>query len=200
MQEEWRDVIGFEGIYQVSNYGRVKRIGRKSGAVADRILKQALNIHSGYLQVGLWKNHKKSTKSIHRFVALTFIPNPENKPEIDHIDGNRLNNRVDNLQWVTKSENMLNPITRGRSSKSHKINPLWRGKYGKYHNRTIPIVCIELDRLFFGTKEAGRELNINSDCICKVLKGKIKTAGGYHWRYATNDEILAARCGAVCTV
>lgn len=98
MIEEWKDVKDYEGLYQVSNLGRVK--GLKKG----KILKQHDN-GKGYMQVGLYKNNKGKPYYVHRLVAKAFIPNTENKPEVNHKDKDRANNCVDNLEWVTSKEN-----------------------------------------------------------------------------------------------
>lgn len=117
MQNEiWKDVPGFPG-YQVSNAGRVKSMFRrvngpkKNGRIVqEKILKPA-SVKDGYFAVSLHIGGKRKTKTIHRLVALAFIPNPDNKPEIDHINTNRIDNRVENLRWVTRKENGTNPET-----------------------------------------------------------------------------------------
>lgn len=91
MEEIWKDIGGFEGLYQVSNLGRVKRV------TTGRVLK-GMASGKGYLLVGLSKNNIRSVKTIHRLVAQAFIPNPENKPEVNHIDENKTNNMVSNLE------------------------------------------------------------------------------------------------------
>lgn len=101
--EYWRDVIGFEGLYSVSSLGRVK--GR------EKILKPSDN-GKGYMTVCLYKDGKSYRKYIHRLVAEAFIPNPDNKPQIDHIDTVKTNNSVENLRWTTPEENGNNPTTR----------------------------------------------------------------------------------------
>lgn len=110
--EEWRDIEDFEGCYQVSNMGRIKSLERvvmrKDGkplTVRERILKANKN-EDGYLLVSLHGNGKKRAASIHRFVAETFIPNPDNKPQVNHLDENKTNNCVSNLEWVTNLENV----------------------------------------------------------------------------------------------
>jgi len=116
MKEVWKDIINFEGIYKVSNLGRVKSLRRirtcaHGGFSKTIILKGRVN-PDGYIHVSL---HNKKIKdiSIHRLVALMFISNPENKPQVNHRDGNRQNNKVDNLEWVTIKENVCYSFTMG---------------------------------------------------------------------------------------
>lgn len=102
MKEIWKDVEGYEG-YQVSNKGRVKSLNfRHTGK--ERILKS--NPDGGYCLVSLYRNGKRTSKKIHRLVATAFIPNPENKPEVNHINHNKRDNRASNLEWVTSEENL----------------------------------------------------------------------------------------------
>lgn len=130
-KEIWKDISGYEGLYQVSNLGRVKRlagISIKGKDIKERIL--TVSNHKGYLMITLYKDKKQKTYRIHRLVAEAFIPNPDNKPEVDHINTIRDDNRVENLRWVTKSENMSNPITKERSSEVRSgENSYWYGKH-----------------------------------------------------------------------
>ena len=114
--EIWKPVVGYEGMYEVSNFGRLK--GLTYFKDRDIYLHPSVNRY-GYAMVMLTNKHDKSKPtrkgfSVHRLVAMAFIPNPENKPQIDHIDGNRLNNRVENLRWCTQTENSNNPISKQR--------------------------------------------------------------------------------------
>ena len=116
--EIWKDIEGFDGKYQVSNQGRVKSIQKGKW----RLLKQGHG-DGRYRQVVLTKNGIRSTRRVHRLVAEAFIQNPDNKPQIDHKDGNCLNNYADNLRWVSPRENTNNPKTRGNmrgSKKEHR--------------------------------------------------------------------------------
>lgn len=134
MKEEWRDIPGFEGLYQVSNLGNTRSVRRcvPSGRGHDKwiggvTLKKRI-IKSGsklvYNSLCLWKQGKPYYRLLHRIVALTFIPNPENKTEVNHKDLNTRNNRVDNLEWVTTLENHRHSRisrTKGLEAKNVKL-------------------------------------------------------------------------------
>ena len=123
--EVWKDIQGYDGLFQISNLGNVKRKQKTYFCCNNtkRVLKERLivgDIARGYKRVELWHNRNHKKYMVHRLVAKAFIPNPENKPEIDHIDGNPLNNMVENLMWCTHRENLNNPITRQRKSEATK--------------------------------------------------------------------------------
>ena len=124
-QEIWKDVIGYEGYYQISNLGRIKSVNRittHNRVRKECMLKQFLN-KFGYYFVSLSKDNKKITQRVHRLVAKTFIPNPNNYPEINHIDGNKKNNKVENLEWCSCQQNILHSFKLGLSNvpKGEKI-------------------------------------------------------------------------------
>ena len=208
--EVWKDVKNYEGYYIVSSMGKVKSLDRivlgKNGVSSFRSGKLKSNVTDrwGYLLVLLSKNNKQKLCRIHRLVAEAFIPNPENKPHIDHINTDKKDNRVENLRWATRSENMNNPLTKEKcremnKGKHHaeetkkKISEAGKGrilseeskkKIGKGNGK--PVYCIELDKIFESTCEASRELGISQSSISLVCRGKRKTAGGYHWEYVDN--------------
>lgn len=121
-QEGWRDVAGYEGLYQVSNYGRVKSF-RRRGNNKDRILNPFRTSKKGaYRCVTLSKDGNDIRASVHRLVATAFHENPENRAEVNHKDGNPSNNHVDNLEWVTRSQNMLHAFATGLKSNKGENN------------------------------------------------------------------------------
>ena len=130
MQEEWKPIKGFEGLYSVSNFGNVKaleRVVENNGGLQhkhERILKPNYN-GANRGGVVLCKNGKTYPRAVHRLVAEAFIPNPDGKPVVDHIDTNVRNNHVDNLRWATVRENCLNPLTRVHNSESKKGHPFY---------------------------------------------------------------------------
>lgn len=144
--------------------------------------------NKGYHVTGLINNYGKTdTLLIHRLVAMAFIPNPNNKPCVDHIDGNKSNNHVDNLRWVTYKENNNNPITLKRM-KANYINPM-KGRFGDNHFASKPVVCLsmkgEIVHEFKGVREASRDTGINRSDIGRCCNGYRKTVGGYLWKFKT---------------
>lgn len=170
MEEIWKDIEGYEGLYQVSNLGRVKSLRYK------RILRGWLD-----KQCYAYVHIKNKPYKVHRLVAQAFIPNPDNKPYIDHINTIKTDNRVENLRWVTPKENSNNPLTRRKNSLS-KL-----GKYGKEARKSIPVIQLSLDDKFIREWECGlqvqREAGIWCSHIMDCCKGKRKTTGGFKWIY-----------------
>jgi len=123
------DVVGFEGLYQVSDLGRVKSLGRRVNGlwkngfyVRERILKQSID-SGGYYNVSLAKDGKAKTFTIHRIVATAFLPNPENKPEVNHKNGIKNDSRLENLEWATEKENINHAIDTGLFKVKGEDNP-----------------------------------------------------------------------------
>lgn len=169
MEEIWRDIEGFEGLYQVSNLGRVK------SSYTNRILKGCKDT-DGYLYAGLYKNNIRCCKKIHRLVAQAFIPNAENKPQVNHIDENKTNNNINNLEWMTAKENTNHGTRTERMAKM----------------RSIPIIAINLKNGestdFCSAKECARQLGLDPSNIAKVLKGRYKQTSGYTFKYKEETE------------
>ena len=116
MTEEWMPVVGYEGLYEVSNHGRVRSLKRNT--TSGKILRGSARKNNGYVSLVLFKCGKGQGKLVHRLVAEAFISNPECKPDVNHIDGNKQNNRAENLVWCTPSENQQHSLTIGLRKRS----------------------------------------------------------------------------------
>ena len=124
MEEEWRDIRGYEGLYQVSNLGNVKSFNNRIKHKNPMILKQTIDRKNGYLTVSLSRNGKKKIYRVHKLVASIFIDNSNNYPVINHKDGKKLNNCVDNLEWCTYKQNIIHSWENGLSHISEEHNQI----------------------------------------------------------------------------
>ena len=197
MEEEWRDIKGYEGLYQVSNLGKVRSLDRyinarnkKKRMINGTLLRLRFN-NSNYNIVSLYKDNVQDIRFVHRLVAETFIPNPEDKPQVNHIDGNKTNNCVNNLEWCTRSENNRHAWKTGLNKVSD--NQRKAASQSAKERFSKKIVQYDLNGNFIkewdSMSEAQRQLNIWHESIGKCCKGKIKTSGKYIWRFKEeNDE------------
>ena len=166
MQEEWKDIEGYEGLYQVSNLGRVKRICEHKTKIKKCSIEKC-----GYLRIQLFHNGIGTKHLVHRLVAQAFIPNPYNLPQVNHKDEDKTNNCVDNLEWCTPKYNANYGTAIQRCVNIQK--------YGK---RNKKVLCIETGVLYKSIREAERHTNIHNGSISRCCR-KLTTAGGYHWKY-----------------
>ena len=164
MKETFVDILGYEGLYKVSNFGRVYSTKR------NKCLKPG-ELKSGYLVVVLCKDAVTKTIRVHRLVAEAFVPNPNNLPQVNHIDEDKTNNAAYNLEWCTASYN--------RRYSAHKTNkPVAQLANGK-------VISI-----YKSVNEASRVAGISCAAICNCCNNKpnFKTAGGYTWRYLNGEQ------------
>ncbi len=174
MKEIWKDIVGYEGYYQVSNLGRVKSLSRHCVVgwadflSKEKILKQSIN-NGGYKYVWLHKSGQRKIFKIHRLVAMAFIPNPKGFRCVNHKDENRENNNVENLEWCTHSYNNSYGTRNDKFRKKMGKVVLQYTKDGEFVREWI---CMRV---------AERETGIKSiDAVCN---GKRKSAGGFVWKY-----------------
>lgn len=163
-QEIWKDIPNYEGLYKISNLGDIMSIRRKRLIKSDKR-------KDGYIQVHLTKNKKMKNFLLHRLVAITFIENPNNYEFINHIDGNKENNSLNNLEWCDRSYNILHAYNNELIKKRKKVE-----QYDKNNN---------LLNIYTSIMEASKKTNIDRAHISACCKGKkkYKSAGGYIWRY-----------------
>lgn len=186
--EVWKDIQGYEGIYQVSNLGRVKRLAHEDiyyrkdtniqchRPVGEKILKLSPT-HDGYLDICLRRDGKDSYYAVHRLVAAAFIPNFENKSQVNHIDGNRSNNAAHNLEWCTCQENVQDQIRRsGRDACIAAIR--------KAQGRQLK--CIETQQIFASIGEVSRKLGCDAAAITSSIERRSCCFG---WTFIYLDMI-----------
>lgn len=204
MEEQWRTVV-YDGVvydnYEVSNFGRVRSLDRvvkrtRCGVSSDfkakgKILTPGDN-GNGYLFLYLYKDGNSKHMYIHRMVAFTFIPNPNNLPQVNHKDENPSNNHVDNLEWCDAEYNSNYGSHNEKVRESAKKRELTEERRQILKENSMKkrrkIICVETEQIFDSVKEAEEWCHGH---VAQCLRGRTKTAGGYHWMYY--DEFLESR-------
>lgn len=181
MEEIWKSIKNYEGLFEVSNLGRVKTLKREyvcgnhhSVQIQPEKIMSLTTVKGGYLRVSLSKNGKRNSYLVHRLVAEAFIPNCENKPTVNHKDHNVKNNSVENLEWATYGEQF---------DEIRKVN-FRKATLNK--GRSIPVRCIETGAIYPSATYIERELGISASSICLCCNGKYKTCNKLHWKYERN--------------
>ena len=204
--EIWKDIEGYEGYYQVSNMGRVYSVKNKM------LLKQHLK--QGYFECVLYKNGDRKYIQSHRLVAITFIPNPDGLPQVNHKDENKQNNCVSNLEWCTAEYNINYGSRTERATQSNIESGHYKrlakelkasgffeertkklresGKYGEMSSNlrkllSKKIKCTDTGKIYDSMISASKELGVPQGSISSCCNGKRKSAGGYHFEYIYDD-------------
>lgn len=205
MQEEiWMPIEGYEGLYEVSNTQKVRSVDRilnhPTGKCLVKSKHKKLQIsNKGYYCLSLFKDGKGKVHLLHRLIAKAFIPNPNNLPEIDHINGNRKDNRIENLRWTTRKGNMNNPVTKSRMSKYYSdkdwiMAKIQKGIINKSKTAPKKVYQYSLDGVFLKEYEttiiAEKETGVKKELITMSCResGK-RQAKGFLWTYERLDKI-----------
>ena len=182
--EEWLPIEGYEELYQVSNFGRVKSLNYNH-TNQEQILKPSTN-KQGYQLVALYKDGKPKWFSVHRLVAMAFIPNPNDYEQVNHIDEVKTNNHVSNLEWCDCKYN------NNYGTRNEKASKALSGKLGKEHHLSKQVIQLTLDgevvRKWDCTMDIKRELGYHNQSISKCCRGKLKSAHGYKWQYVNTNN------------
>lgn len=179
MEEIWKDLPNYEGSYAISNTGRVYSYYSK------RIMATVISKH-GYEKVNVYRNGVRKTINVHRLVALTHIPNDSNLECINHIDENKLNNNVKNLEWCTFKENSNHGTIKERKSESIRTSKLY---LSSIKNKRKPVVAVSVSNgevIYYDSAASARVDGFDSSTITKCTLGKKKTHHGYRW-YKQSD-------------
>jgi hypothetical protein len=191
MEEIWKDIPGYEGLYQASNFGRIKSLERlikqvnRIIHVKERILKNSID-RNGYLSVELYKDHVGKRIGVHRLVLLSFVPcnDRSHRKEVNHLNGIKTDNMVDNLEWCTQSENIKHAFRILRRNKGRGF----LGRFGKLHHRSKPVIQFSLDgtqiQEYESIRLAEKSTEADSKGIINTAKGIQKQAGGFLWKYS----------------
>lgn len=175
MKEIWKDIPGYEGLYQASNLGKIKRIlfiNRTTIKKQEKILKIYIN-KSNRCYVSLHKNDKRKNCLIHRLVAQAFISNPNNLPQINHIDGDPTNNNINNLEWCSAKENIIHAYKNNLLNQDYRKKKIIRSD-GKTYDCAYT---------------ASKDMNVSVCSIRDVLKNRINTCKGYSFKYVDKEWV-----------
>jgi hypothetical protein len=181
--EIWKDIIGYEGFYKTSNLGRIKSLPKQRGFSNEikSIIRKQNHDKVGYLVCGICKEGIEKKFKVHRLIAIHFIDNPDNKTDVNHINGIKDDNRIVNLEWVSKLENQIHSWEKLNRVSSHK------GKFGKNNHLSKKVnqytLNGELIKKWDSMADVERELKISHSHISKVCIGTYKQYMGFKWKF-----------------
>ena len=188
--EEWRDVVGYEGIYQISSIGRVKSLNRldnRGRIVHGRMRRVQIDPQNGYPCVQLYKNNKGHKGYIHRLIAEAFLPNPHGYECVDHINGVRTDSYLGNLRWCSRLQNIRFAIDAGTIRPQDKADFLRSGIAQEAARKANNRAVVRSDgKKYESITAAAKDVGHSKSNVWAVIRGIKKTCGGYSFRYANN--------------
>ena len=171
IQPKWKDIIGYENEYQINQFGEIRTLKDSPKLKKYNVLKPQINKRNGYVYQMLYKNGKEKLLRVHRLVAMAFLPNPNNLPQVNHKDGNKQNNSVDNLEWCEQSYNMKHAFKTGLEKPSEKQKAAVRKTNEKKRKRVVRTMGDEKNEYESATV-AARKNNVGISTICRYCNKK----------------------------
>ena len=182
IQPKWKDIIGYENEYQINQFGEIRTLKDSPKLKKYNVLKPQINKRNGYVYQMLYKNGKEKLLRVHRLVAMAFLPNPNNLPQVNHKDGNKQNNSVDNLEWCEQSYNMKHAFKTGLEKPSEKQKAAVRKTNEKKRKRVVRTMGDEKNEYESATV-AARKNNVGISTICRYCNKKRMPKDGASWQY-----------------
>jgi hypothetical protein len=179
MLEVWKDIEKYKGLYQVSNKGRVRSLDRVDplGRMRKGKIMAPQPNRLGYYMIRLSKNGVRGSIAVHRLVATAFIPNPDDKKEVNHKDGIKSHNYDSNLEWVTRSENITHAYNNGLATQSNR-------RHNDYRSKPVAqMLNGKIIRTYLSAMDASRQSGYSQGNISNCCRGRQKSAYGYQWKY-----------------
>ncbi len=183
IQTKWKDIVGYENEYQINQFGEIRTLKNSPKLKKYDVLKPQISKRNGYVYQMLYKNGKEKLLRVHRLVAMAFLPNPNNLPQVNHKDGNKQNNSVDNLEWCEQSDNMKHAYKNGLQTPSENQRKAIINTNKLKQKKVCQIKDGEVINTFSGISEASRQTKISISCISRCCNLKRKSTNGYEWRF-----------------
>ncbi len=180
---KWKDIVGYENEYQINQFGEIRTLKDSPKLKKYDVLKPQISKSNGYVYQMLYKNGKEKLLRVHRLVAMAFLPNPNNLPQVNHKDGNKQNNSVDNLEWCEQSDNMKHAYKNGLQIPSENQRKAIINTNKLKQKKVCQIKDGEIINTFSGISEASRQTKISISCISRCCNLKRKSTNGYEWRF-----------------
>lgn len=180
---KWKDIIGYENEYQINQFGEIRTLKDSPKLKKYDVLKPQISKRNGYVYQMLYKNGKEKLLRVHRLVAMAFLSNPNNLPQVNHKDGNKQNNSVDNLEWCEQSDNMKHAYKNGLQIPSENQRKAIINTNKLKQKKVCQIKDGKIINTFSGISEASRQTKISISCISRCCNLKRKSTNGYEWRF-----------------